>query len=77
MTGMPDILALIDSRLFALEIKTAGGRLKGSQLAELQRMQRAGAIAAVLCGPDSLRSLLADWRAGLLRYHHPWSIPCY
>lgn len=77
MAGMADLLALIDGAFWALELKAPGGRIKGSQLAELQTIYRAGGKSAILCTSKSIETLIADFRANQLRLHPVWGIPVY
>jgi len=50
VAGVPDIIAIYRSRVFALEIKTEIGRVTDVQRAVHDRMRRAGAIVGVAFG---------------------------
>lgn len=55
--GTPDVLACIDGRMFALEVKTATGKASPRQLYELRRWQRSGAVAAIVRSEADVRAL--------------------
>lgn len=63
--GIPDLLVLRDSRLFALELKADNGRLSPHQVDMLGALERAGARTAVAVGLDAALMTLEGW--GLLR----------
>lgn len=61
--GVPDIVAVKEGQMYALELKATGGRLRESQRQVIPEMQAAGAIVAV--GLDAAIEQLEAW--GLLR----------
>lgn len=63
--GIPDVLALRDGRLYALELKALGGRLSPAQTEMLDQLRAAGAETAVAVGLDEALAVLSRW--GLLR----------
>jgi hypothetical protein len=63
--GIPDVLALHEGRLFALELKADGGRVSSAQAETMQAMERAGATVAHAQGLDAALAQLEQW--GLLR----------
>lgn len=63
--GIPDLLALRECRLFALELKADGGRLSPSQTDMLAALERAGATTGVAVGIDEALTKLESW--GLLK----------
>ena len=58
--GTPDILACLDGRFLALEVKRPGGKPTPLQAAQLRRWQEAGALAAVVCSVADVVELLSD-----------------
>lgn len=78
MHGMADLMSIWCGKLLAIEVKTGGGRLSGSQLSELQTIQRCGGIGGVCCTKTSVDELLNDLAKGNpLRVFPPWGIPVY
>jgi hypothetical protein len=63
--GVPDIIAIHNGKMFALEIKTETGRPTDSQLAAIEAIRRAGGFAAVCHGLDRTLACLETW--GILR----------
>jgi hypothetical protein len=63
--GVPDIIAIRNGKVFALEIKTETGRPTDSQLAAIEAIRRAGGFAAVCHGLDRALACLEAW--GILR----------
>ena len=63
--GVPDIVAIRDGKVFALEIKTESGRPTDSQLAAIEAIRRAGGFAAICYGLDRALACLEAW--GILR----------
>lgn len=57
--GVPDILAVLNGRMIALEIKAAHGRPSALQLREIDRIRQAGGYARVLY-PKDFESLKRD-----------------
>lgn len=65
LAGIPDILALYNDRLYALELKDGRGRRSETQVAIMARLEAAGAIVATAHGLDGALRTLEGW--GLLR----------
>jgi hypothetical protein len=65
VAGIPDLLILYQGQLYALELKTAYGRLTPMQIDTQQRMRAAGAIVATAVEIDAALDILEGW--GLLR----------
>jgi hypothetical protein len=65
VAGVPDLLIVCDGRCFALELKTAHGRLTPTQIDTQTRMRAAGAIVATAVEIDAALDILEGW--GLLR----------
>lgn len=60
--GIPDLIAIRDARIFALELKAPGGRVSPAQTAMLDELCRAGAETAVAFGVDQALAVLERWR---------------
>src|SRR5215831_20298781 len=65
VAGIPDLLIVYQGQLYALELKTAYGRLTPTQIDTQQRMRVAGAIVATAVEIDAALEILEGW--GLLR----------
>jgi hypothetical protein len=63
--GAPDLLLWHDGRSYALELKSAVGRISDAQLDMLDRLFEAGTRTAVAHGLDRALAILEAW--GLLR----------
>jgi hypothetical protein len=63
--GVPDVIAVKDSRTYALELKSPGGRLTAAQKAAHAALRAAGAEVEVAVGLDAALHRLESW--GLLR----------
>jgi VRR-NUC domain len=63
--GVPDIIAIRDGKVFALELKTETGRPTDAQLAAIEAIRRAGGFAAICYGLDRALACLQAW--GVLR----------
>lgn len=66
-TGTPDILASVNGRFVAVEVKRPGQRPTPSQLGQLRHWQAAGAVVGWACDLRQLEELLThlddpDWR---------------
>ena len=57
--GTPDLLACLDGRFLALEVKRPGKSATRLQEVELARWLAAGAVAGVVTSVDDLEALLA------------------
>ena len=65
MPGVPDVIAIKEGRLYALELKAEGGRLTEAQEQTLIDLRAAGAMATHAHGLDQALRVLEGW--GLLR----------
>ena len=67
VAGVPDIIAIHDGRVYALELKAEGGRATPKQQKAIAAMEAAGAFTAIAEGLDRALACLEAW--GLLRGH--------
>jgi hypothetical protein len=65
VAGVPDIIAIHNGRVFAMELKAEGGRASDKQLATIAALREAGAFTAIAEGLDRALAVLESW--GLLR----------
>lgn len=65
VSGVPDVIAIREGRVFGLELKTDFGKASDEQLSALRAMQEAGAIVSVANGLNAALAKLEEW--GLLR----------
>jgi hypothetical protein len=65
VAGTPDVIAIKDGHVFALELKAAGGRPSPKQIETIAALEAAGAITAIAVGLDAAHARLEAW--GLLR----------
>jgi hypothetical protein len=65
--GVPDIIAIKDGRCYALELKSAGGKLSENQERVLIALRDADAMGTHAHGLDQALRILEGW--GLLRGH--------
>lgn len=63
--GVPDLLAVRDGRLFALELKAQGGRVSDAQREMLAALEAAGVATAVAYGLDEALAIFERW--GVIR----------
>ena len=70
VAGVPDILCIFQSRVYALELKAGRGRLTDVQRVVHERLREAGANVAVAHGIDQALAQLTEWK--LLRVFVPW-----
>jgi hypothetical protein len=63
--GVPDVIAIHEGRVYALELKVSGGRLTEAQLDAIAAMEAAGASCCIAEGLDRALAVLEGW--GLLR----------
>jgi Holliday junction resolvase len=66
--GLPDIIACINGRFVALEVKTPTGRLTKIQETTLQRIQRAKGAAYKVTSVDEVKKIIENlntWTEGL------------
>ena len=62
--GIPDVIAIHDGKVFALELKAPSGRPTPAQLDMISRINEAGGFATVVYGLDAALRVLESW--GLL-----------
>lgn len=66
--GLPDVMAVIEGRLFGFEIKRPYiGKATALQQKTIRELNAAGASAAVICYPEEARQLIIKaglWRGG-------------
>lgn len=60
--GLPDLMIVYDSKIYALELKTEDGRPSEAQLEMIARLNRAGAFCAVTYGLDAALRVLKAWK---------------
>jgi hypothetical protein len=65
LSGLPDLFLVRDGRLYALELKSEGGRTSDAQLEVLDKLRQAGAMVTVAAGIDAALRTLENW--GLLK----------
>lgn len=63
--GIPDVWAIHDGKVFALELKTETGRPSEEQLAAVSAINEAGGFATIAEGLDKAIAICQAW--GLLR----------
>ena len=56
--GIPDIIACVDGRFFAFEVKTASGKATQLQQATIRKILAAGGTALVVRSVDEVRDAL-------------------
>ena len=56
--GIPDIIACVEGRFFAFEVKTESGKVTPLQAATIQKILAAGGMAAVVRSVDEVRAIL-------------------
>ena len=56
--GIPDIIACVDGRFFAFEVKTASGKTTPLQQATIRKILAAGGTALVVRSVDEVRDAL-------------------
>jgi hypothetical protein len=64
VAGVPDVIAIHNGRVFAMEIKAEGGRATDKQLACIAALREAGAFTCIAEGLDRALACLEGW--GLL-----------
>src|SRR5215831_19019122 len=65
VAGVPDVIAIHNGRVFAMEIKAEGGRATDKQLACIAALREAGAFTCIAESLDRALDVLESW--GLLR----------
>ena len=58
--GVPDIIACLNGRFIALEVKTPKGRPSELQLYNIEKIQKAGGIAGVVRSVEDVKTLIKD-----------------
>lgn len=58
--GIPDVIACVQGRFFAFEVKTAAGKATPLQEATIQKILAAGGTAAVVRSADEVRAILGS-----------------
>ena len=58
--GIPDIIACINGRFYAFEVKTESGRLTKLQEATIRKILAAGGTALVVHSVDEVRIAISD-----------------
>ena len=56
--GIPDIIACVDGRFYAFEVKTVTGTATPLQNATLRKINAAGGVAAIVRSVNEVRELL-------------------
>ncbi len=57
--GIPDIIACVEGRFYAFEVKQPGGRLSRLQEVTLKKIEAAGGVAVMVTSVDEVKSTLA------------------
>lgn len=63
--GIPDIIACIDGRFFAFEVKQPGGRLTRLQETTIAKIEAAGGVALMVTSVAEVKDLLAEKGANI------------
>jgi Holliday junction resolvase len=58
--GIPDIIACVNGRFVALEVKTPSGKATKLQEATIKKILKAGGVAAVVRSVDEVRAILKE-----------------
>ena len=67
--GIPDIIACVEGRFFAFEVKTESGKVTPLQAATIQKILTAGGMAAVVRSVDEVRAILRQDDVALRNEH--------
>jgi hypothetical protein len=59
-SGLPDIIGFVRGEAFGLEVKRPGGKVTVLQRDTLDRMQKAGAVVAVVYSTQEVRDIFAQ-----------------
>jgi len=65
VAGVPDIIAIHNGRVFAIELKADGGRASDKQLKCIAALREVGALTCIAEGLDRALAVLESW--GLLK----------
>jgi len=63
--GIPDIIACVNGRFFAFEVKTESGKVTPLQEVTIRKILAAGGTAAVVRSADEVRAILIKHDAAL------------
>lgn len=58
--GTPDILCILRGQAYGLEVKAPGGKPTKLQEVELEKIRKAGGVAAVVTSLDEVKELIAE-----------------
>ena len=58
--GMVDIIAVIDGKVYFVEVKTPKGKIKTIQAMELRKAARAGAIACIVTSKEEMKKIIEN-----------------
>lgn len=58
--GTPDVLACVNGRFVAIEVKQPGGRVSPLQIAHIKLIRQAGGVAFVAYSLDEVKRILQD-----------------
>ena len=61
--GIPDIIACVEGRFFAFEVKTATGKATPLQKATIQKILSSGGTAAIVRSVDEVRAIIQSMAA--------------
>ena len=67
--GIPDIIACVEGRFFAFEVKTESGKVTPLQAATIQKILTAGGMAAVVRSVDEVRAIFKEHGVALRNEH--------
>lgn len=56
--GIPDIIACVDGRFYAFEVKTETGKPTGLQEATIRKILNAGGVAVIVRSVDEVRAII-------------------
>ena len=56
--GLPDLWVVVEGRLFCFEVKRKGGYATKLQLAEIEKIRKAGAVAEVVRSLEEVEEIL-------------------
>jgi hypothetical protein len=63
MQGLPDVIAIVNGRMWGLEAKAPGGRLSALQAEALAGIRDAGGVALVVVDPSHFEEILTGKRS--------------
>jgi hypothetical protein len=62
VAGAPDLLLWLDGKSYAIELKSAAGRISDAQIDMLDRLSEAGVFTAIAHGLDRALAILEAWQ---------------